>query len=57
MRLATMPIESVYRVNLSTEIFVLHCRKRLRHVVKRKINGYAGGKYPLVPYFADQALH
>jgi hypothetical protein len=47
MRLAAMPIESVYRMNLSTEIFVLHCRKRLHQVVKRKINGYAGGKYPV----------
>ncbi|CAE6767181.1 hypothetical protein R69888_03694 [Paraburkholderia haematera] len=45
MRLAVMPIESVYRTNRSTEIFVLHCRKRSRYVAPQKINAYADDEY------------
>src|SRR5258708_13181642 len=41
MRLGAMPIESVYRMDRSTEIFVLHCSKRPHHAVRREINVYA----------------
>jgi hypothetical protein len=47
MRWATTPIESVYRINRSTEIFVLQCRKRPRRAAMREIN--ARGKSMRMP--------
>ncbi len=46
MRLAAMPIESIYHVNRSTEIFVLHCGKLPLHAMPQEINAYAGDEYP-----------
>jgi hypothetical protein len=45
MRLAAMPIESIYRVNRSTEIFVLHCGKLPLRATQQEINAYAGDEY------------
>jgi hypothetical protein len=45
MRLAAMPIESIYRANRSTEIFVLHCGKLPYRAMLRKINVYVGDEY------------